>query len=69
MLIQGKGPRIDKLLPKNGEAKGDYRLDLVSEPLERWDDLVAHMSLRTTIAVTRFRIFYVERHLLRYQTA
>lgn len=68
-LILGQGLRIDRLLPKNGDAKGQHRLDLIGHPLAGWDSLVAHMSPRTAIAVSRFRVFYVEWHMLKYEIA
>ncbi len=65
MLLQGRGLRIDKLLPKSGHDKGDHRIDLVEYPLAEWDRLVATMSQRTRITVERFRTHYVEWYLLR----
>ena len=64
-LLLGKCLRIDRLLPKSGHDKGNYRVNLAEHPPAQWDSLVATMSFRTRIAVERFRIHYVERHLLR----
>ncbi len=64
-LLQGKGLRVDKLLPKSGHDKGDDRVNLVDHPLAEWDRLVATMSQRTRTAVERFRIHYIEWYLIR----
>lgn len=66
-LILGRGLLITRLLPKNGEDKGDYRINLADSPVAQWDKLVAHMTLRTKIAVERFRIHYVEWDLIRQE--
>jgi hypothetical protein len=66
-LMLGKCLRIDRLLPKSGHDKGDYRVNLAEHPLAQWDSLVATMSSRTRIAVERFKVHYVERFLLLQQ--
>lgn len=63
-LILGKGLLIDRLLPKSGHDKGEYRVNLANEPLSEWDRLVANMSSPTRIAVERFRVHVVERYLM-----
>jgi hypothetical protein len=62
-LFFAGGLRIDRLLPKSGHDKGDYRVNLADAPLGEWATLVGDMSHRTQIAVERFRIHYVERFL------
>ena len=64
-LLYGQGLRIDKLLPKSGHDKGEFRVNLADRPLAEWDALVANMSIRTKLAVERFRVNFVEFYLVR----